>query len=275
MQGDGHLARVQSRVGAAVDQQKDIIAGLRLDGPGHLPRPHLDQRGVDFRGQLTLLDPSQVTAHGGGCALREVAGQGAKAGARLQLLHQALGEEAGFLFVLPFVYGEKNFHHPVFGLSLVGFDLGQHLVDLVFADPHPDTQPAVHRLGPHDPGFDLVDQHHHVDAIAFQEGRQATAGQAVLPLDPLQGPVDVFFRRPDAQSPRLLKLELVVDESAQHLRRQTAPGLGLVAHPRGHQRQRQPRVEVIGGNDVVVDHRRDTQRILRPGAAAKEQRRQQ
>ena len=235
-------------------QRQHIVAAGRTDGRGDLAQFQFGDGAVQFRRQLSVIDPADITAGGGGGVLAELAGNHREGRALLELGDDLLGVllDLGVLFRI--VHRHEDFHHMV--VRLVGaFGQARHFGIHHFGrHVHAVGIFVLHGLHPGDGGGDLGAQGVFAGAGRGQGGAQLGQGEAVVRHHAVDALVHFGGADGDLLLHRFLQLDLFVFQLVQDLALDALALLRgqLLVDARRGQVQGDALAHLIVGNGFVI-----------------------
>jgi hypothetical protein len=175
--------------------------------------------------------------------------------AATKLAQDALNILTGRLFGFRGIDRQEDFRHGVLRLLRRGAHLQENLLDLILGNRDARRQALLHQLLPREVRLDLVLQRRARDAVFVEHLVNGVDADVVLRGDALEILVEVVLRDLDVELDRFLKLQRLIDQLAQHLRPQTLDRIRAL-RARRHHHELDPLIEIVSGDDRVVDDRR-------------------
>ncbi len=246
-----------------VAQLQDIDPVIDRDRLGNLAGTHLLQHRQQLRLELGGGYPAHVATGGGGGGVGELTGDRREGGALLDLGDQLLGAAHRFLDAAGARGVDEDLADLIARLVGRGLQPLQHHGDLAAAGLDARAVAAGDHALPADLDLQLVAQGLDVEPDRAELALQVRQGGAVLLGQLGKGLTHLVIVGDDRefllplQPLHLLHLEMLVHQGAQRFLLDLGHVLRRGRHARGDDQQQRPLMQVVGGDDVVIDQRGD------------------
>ena len=239
---------------------------ITTQGPdryGKRPRLHGGERALEFFRELPFLHPAEVAAARGGRRLGEFPGQGGEVRPVPHLLEQARGITADLFLLKRRIDRQKDLGNQTQGGAAVRGDPADHLLHFIIGDGYGRPQPPRDQSTPDQLGANLLAQRHLKNAPTLEQILEIFRRHLVPARDILDSRGHLLVGHLDIEALGFLGLQAFIDQAPDHLRHDSITKLGRILLSGGQDRQARAHVEVEHGNDLVVDHGRGAEHVLR------------